>query len=345
MNLEKLVRPNIWKLQPYSSARHEFEGQAEVYLDANENPYGSAYSRYPDPLQNELKSAISQHKSIVSEQIFLGNGSDEAIDLIIRIFCTPGKDEILILPPTYGMYKVCADISAVKVNECLLTPNFQLDVAGMKKAITPDTKVLFICSPNNPTGNLINPDSIFEILQFFNGIVVLDEAYVDFADKGSSWLAKLDQHPNLIILQTFSKAWGLAGIRLGLAFASKEIIELMNKVKPPYNINLLTQQTALRSLQEFASQKEQEVDEIISERARLAERLEGRPEVLRIYPSNANFLLIKFKHSDQIFKHLKDAGIVVRDRSRTPLCEGCLRITIGTPMENNLVIETLNRMV
>lgn len=344
MKLENLVRPNIWKLHPYSSARHEFEGHADVYLDANENPYGAAYSRYPDPLQIELKKAIANYKGVQPDQIFLGNGSDEAIDLIIRIFCNPGEDEILTLPPTYGMYKVCADISNVKVNECLLTPDFQLDVAGIRDSLSPQSKVLFICTPNNPTGNLIDPASILDVLKFFPGIVVLDEAYIDFAGKEASWIAHLKEHPNMIILQTFSKAWGLAGIRLGLAFASESIIKLMNKVKPPYNINLLTQKTALESLTGQMVKKDKEVAEIISERMHLQHLLNQREEVLAIYPSDANFLLVKFTDPKKVFLHLRQAGIVVRDRSNTPLCEGCLRITVGTPRENSLVIDTLNKL-
>lgn len=345
MNLKELVRPNIWSLKPYSSARHEFEGQADVFLDANENPYGSVYSRYPDPLQTELKEKISIYRSIPTENIFLGNGSDEAIDLIIRIFCNPGIDEILILPPTYGMYQVCADISDIKVKECLLTPDFQLDLDRISNSLSSRTKLLFICTPNNPTGNLIDPGSIEKVLQVFNGIVVLDEAYIDFAGPGQSWLDKLSRYPNLIILQTFSKAWGLAAIRLGLAFASTEIINLMNKVKPPYNVNLLTQQAALRSLSEYEAKKSREISEINSEKIKLMTLLEAREEVLKVYPSDANFLLVKFSDPHHVFFHLRNAGIIVRDRTNTPLCEGCLRITIGTPEENHLLIVTLNSLV
>jgi histidinol-phosphate aminotransferase len=344
MKLQELVRPNIWELQPYSSARHEFEGEAEVYLDANENPYGAAFSRYPDPLQGELKKVISTYKNISTSKIFLGNGSDEAIDLLIRIFCTPGQDEILILPPTYGMYKVCADIADVKVNECLLTKDFQLDVENIRQALTSRTKLLFVCSPNNPTGNLIDYHQIREVLQFFKGIMVLDEAYIDFSEEGS-WLTRLDDHPNLVILQTFSKAWGLAGIRLGVAFAPKAIVDLMNKVKPPYNINLLTQQTALQALKEHVRDKDNQVEEIIFERTRMAAMLRNRPDVLNVYRSDSNFLLVKFVDPIAVFRHLRANGIVVRDRSKTPLCEGCLRITVGTPNENNLVIKSLNELL
>lgn len=345
MSLRDLVRPNIWRLQPYSSARHEFEGQADVYLDANENPYGSAFSRYPDPLQLQLKQVIARYKSMPVDQIFLGNGSDEAIDLIMRIFCRPGIDEILVLFFTYGMYKVSADICDVKVNECLLTSDYQIDVEGVRQAITPETKVLFICSPNNPTGNLMDRERIEEVFRFFHGIVVIDEAYMDFAPANQSWLRTLVNYPNLVILQTFSKAWGLAGIRLGLAYASKEIIHLMNKVKPPYNVNQLTQKAALDALTMGLEKKEAEVIEINSERKRLTTLLEDRTEVLQVFPSEANFLLVKFSDPAKVFQHLKTAGIVVRDRSKTPLCEGCLRITIGTPEENNLVLETLNLMI
>lgn len=345
MKLQELVRPNIWNLRPYSSARHEFEGHAEVFLDANENPYGSTFSRYPDPLQIQLKKVVGRYRSISPDHIFLGNGSDEAIDLLIRIFCNPGQDEILILPPTYGMYQVCADISDVKVRECRLTADFQLDLPAIEKSITARTRLIFICSPNNPTGNLIDPEAIEKILARFEGILVLDEAYIDFANPGSSWLERLDQYPQLVILQTFSKAWGLAGIRLGLAFASPQIIELMNKVKPPYNVNQLTQQVALQSLQEHGEKKEREIAEINAEKTKLIRLLQDREEVITVFPSDANFLLVKFRDPHKVFYHLKDAGIIVRDRTKTPLCEGCLRITIGTPAENKLVIETLNKLV
>lgn len=343
MNLQNFVRPNIWRLKPYSSARHEFEGEADVYLDANENPYGAPYSRYPDPLQWELKEKIAEYKGIGSEQIFLGNGSDEAIDLLIRIFCNPGLDEIIIVPPTYGMYKVCADISDVRVRECWLTPDFQLDLPAIINSSTPNTKLLFICSPNNPTGNLIHAELVGEVLKVFPGIVILDEAYIDFAEE-ATWLPRLNEYPNLVILQTFSKAWGLAGIRLGLAFASIDIIHLMNKVKPPYNINKLTQEHAFHALQEGAGNKGQEIFEILSERARMTSLLAQSPKVLQVYKSSANFLLVKFQDPQGAYTHLKAKGIVVRDRSNTPLCDGSLRITIGTPKENDMVIDALNQL-
>lgn len=343
MNLQHLVRPNIWKLKPYSSARHEFEGEAEVYLDANENPYGASYSRYPDPLQWQLKEEIARYKGVSPEQIFLGNGSDEAIDLLIRIFCSPGQDEILIVPPTYGMYKVCADISDVAVTECLLTPGFHLDLPAIRRSCGDQTKLIFICSPNNPTGNLINEEQILEILAFFPGMVVLDEAYVDFCSE-ASWLSRLQDYPNLVILQTFSKAWGLAGIRLGLAFAAVPVIQLLNKVKPPYNINTLTQEQAILALMSGTERKDRQVAEILSERKRLTGLLKQRPEVIQVYDSSANFLLVKFNDAKAVFNHLKDDGIVVRDRSNSPLCEGCLRITIGTPEENDRVIRSLNQL-
>lgn len=343
MNLEDLVRPNIWRLKPYSSARHEFEGEADVYLDANENPYGAPYSRYPDPLQWQLKAKIAENKGIVSEQIFLGNGSDEAIDLLIRVFCNPGLDEIIILPPTYGMYKVCADISDIRVIECLLTPDFQLDVPAVLNSSNQHTKLLFICSPNNPTGNLMRTELVLEILKRFTGIVILDEAYIDFAED-PSWLSRLNEYPNLVILQTFSKAWGLAGIRLGLAFASRQIINLMNKVKPPYNINKLTQDHAFHALQQGVGNKSKEILEILSERTRMSNLLVQNPKVNQVNSSSANFLLVQFQDPQGVYIHLKAKGIVVRDRSSTPLCDGCLRITIGTPRENNMVIDALNQL-
>jgi len=343
MKIRDLIRPNILALQPYRSARHEFEGLADVYLDANENPYGAAYSRYPDPLQIDLKDKIASNRGIRSTQIFLGNGSDEAIDILIRIFCVPGQDEILTLPPTYGMYRVCADIADVKVNESLLSLEFQPQLEDIKEKSTAHTKLLFICTPNNPTGNNIEPASIRSILESFEGIVVVDEAYVDFSP-GSSSVQLLDEYSNLVILQTFSKAWGLAGIRLGLAFASEEIIQFMNNVKPPYNINVLTQREGLRALIENEENKRNQVDEIIAERTNLAKRLEQHKAVKKVFPSEANFLLVRFDNPIRVFDLLKSRGIVVRDRSKTPLCEGCLRITVGTPDENKLVIDTLNQL-
>ena len=268
MDLKQLVRPNIWQLKPYSSARHEFEGTASVYLDANENPYESGYNRYPDPLQHQVKQIIADLKGVEPGRIFLGNGSDEAIDLLIRIFCIPAQDEILITPPTYGMYQVCADISDVRVLESLLTSDFQLNVDAILSKLTSDTKIIFLCSPNNPTGNLLSIADIERLLNAFQGIVVLDEAYADFSAL-PSWSQRLREFPQLVVLQTFSKAWGLAGIRLGMAFANPDIIRLMNAVKPPYNVNQLTQQKAMQSLLEGQKDMEQQVRGILSERSRL----------------------------------------------------------------------------
>ncbi|NND31264.1 MAG: histidinol-phosphate transaminase, partial [Saprospiraceae bacterium] len=277
-------------------------------------------------------------------QIFLGNGSDEAIDLLIRIFCEPGDDEIMVLPPTYGMYQVCADVSNVAVKKCLLTDDFQLQLSDIRSQISTKLKLLFICSPNNPTGNSINHHDIESLLTFFKGIVIIDEAYGDFCEQ-ASWIEKIGQYPNLVILQTFSKAWGLAGIRMGMAFSNPEIISIFNKVKPPYNINRYSQMKAIKSLQEDAALKDRQVKEIIQERAKLRNILIGRTDVLEVYPSEANFLLIRFANPQIVYRHLQERGIVVRDRTKTPKCEGCLRITIGTPEENNLLIDALNQLL
>ncbi len=343
MNLKELVRENIWKLKPYSSARHEFTGEASVYLDANENPYGGACSRYPDPNQKRLKEVVAIHKEVCINQIFLGNGSDEAIDLLIRIFCRPARDKIMILPPTYGMYKVCADLADVGVVEAELKGGFMLDVDQIRRQTDQSAKLLFICSPNNPTGNLMSREDIVEILDFFRGIVVIDEAYQDFSDQ-QSWIAKINDFPNLVVLQTMSKAWGLAGIRLGQAFAQKEIINLLNKVKPPYNVNELSQQAAIAALLVQHREKEKHVIEIKDERQRVRKALEQHDLVEKIFDSHANFLLVKFKQAAKVFLELREKGIIVRDRSNLPLCENCLRITVGTPSENDFLLEQLNAM-
>lgn len=343
MNLENLVRPNIWKLKPYSSARHEFDGRADVFLDANENPYGGAFSRYPDPLQRAVKQEIAKIKNVPPECIFLGNGSDEAIDLVVRIFCDPRKDKILIQPPTYGMYKVGADVADVGIQEVLLKDDFSIDMSSLKSSVDQTVKVLFLCSPNNPTGNLLPRQQIREILEWFGGIVVLDEAYIDFAND-PGWISQLDDYPNLIVLQTFSKAWGLAGIRLGLAFAAPEVIALFNKVKPPYNVNSLTQEKVLTAMQNQREVMIQHVSEIRLEREKLAVALKLNPLVVRVYPSQANFLLIQFERPREVFNTLKARGVIIRDRTQTPLCEDCLRITVGNPKENQLVLNVLNQM-
>ncbi|MCI4649065.1 histidinol-phosphate transaminase [Phaeodactylibacter sp.] len=338
--IQNLVRPNIRRLTPYSSARSEFKGKAEVFLDANESPYDTGYNRYPDPLQWKLKQAISTLKGIAPEHIFLGNGSDEAIDLLLRIFCEPGADYIITLPPTYGMYRVSADISNVAVKEIPLRPgSFQPDVESVLAEADAHSKLLFICSPNNPTGNSIRPGVIRELTKGFPGIVVVDEAYIDFSAQESA-IRLLPEYPNLVVLQTFSKAWGMAGIRLGMAFASEEIIGYFNKVKPPYNINQLTQEAALKALDRQEAQEAQ-VKQLLGQRTLLQQYLGGLPFVERIYPSDANFLLVKVEDPTGIYNYLVDRGIIVRDRSRVMLCEGCLRITVGTPEENERIFRAL----
>ncbi len=333
MNIEKLVRSNIRTLKPYSSARSEFKGSADVFLDANENPFDTGYNRYPDPLQLQLKERIAELKKVSPEYIFLGNGSDEAIDLLMRIFCEPKEDFIITLPPTYGMYKVSADIADVRIEEIPLDRRFQPNVpAILEKGEDPNAKLLFLCSPNNPTGNNMDQDKVEELLKEFEGIVIIDEAYVDFSSQ-PSFIHRLDEFPNLVVLQTFSKAWGLAGIRLGMAFAQPAIIELFNKVKPPYNINQLTQQAALEALDK-TDQRRQWVDKILGQRAVVQQFLAGLGFVERIYPSEANFILVKVTDPDGLYQYLVEKKIIVRNRSKVILCDGCLRISIGTPKEN-----------
>jgi histidinol-phosphate aminotransferase len=342
-NLDNITRTNIKKLVPYSSARSEYEGDAQVFLDANENSLGSLlqenFHRYPDPLQKKLKEKISTIKNISTKNIFIGNGSDEAIDLLIRAFCNPGKDEILIFPPTYGMYEVSAAINDAAIKEVLLTENFELNIPAIKNAISNKTKIVFVCSPNNPTGNSFNENEVEDLLNSFNGIVVLDEAYIDFSEK-ASWLKKLNQYPNLVILQTLSKAWALAGLRIGMAFASEEIIQILNKIKPPYNISVATQKLALQVLsdEEKAYQK---IDIIKKEKEKLIKDLKTFDFIKKIYPSDTNFLLVKVKDATRLYKYLLTKNIVVRNRSNQPLCENSLRITIGTPEENVSLLQAL----
>jgi histidinol-phosphate aminotransferase len=338
-SINELLRPNIRDLKPYSSARNEFSGEAAVFLDANENPFNAPYNRYPDPYQRELKKRIAAIKDVTSENIFLGNGSDEAIDIVIRAFCEPGVDNIVSIAPTYGMYQVAADINNIKVRKVLLTADFELDVDSLLDATDKNTKILFLCSPNNPTGNCFRQEDVKKLLDGFDGIVVLDEAYIDFApDK--SWLNKLQQYPNLIILQTFSKAWGMAGIRLGMAFAQNEIINVFSKIKYPYNVNILTQQKALELLT-TTDQMQQWVEELLEERTKLIETLKAKSFVQEIYPTDANFVLLKTKEPKKIYDYLVDRKIIIRDRSNVALCEGCLRITVGTPEENRKLMDAL----
>jgi len=338
-NLEQLVCPHILAMQPYSSARSEFKGSATVFLDANENTFRKAYNRYPDPLQNALKSKIARLKNIQAQQLFLGNGSDEAIDLLLRIFCESGKDTIITLPPTYGMYDVAANLGNVKNIEIPLDKNYQPRVPAILEAQSEQTKLLFICSPNNPTGNDIELSTIETLLQKFQGIVVVDEAYIDFSNQ-SSCLEWLDRYDNLVVLQTFSKAWGMAGIRLGMAFSHPQIIALFNKVKPPYNINQLTQEYAIIALDKTDELAYQTLA-ILAERTRLKRALEQFPFVECVYPSSANFLLMRVKAPNALYRYLLENGIIIRNRSAVLGCEGCLRVSIGTTAENELLLTAL----
>ena len=343
-DLNSLVRENIKKLIPYSSARDEFKGEANVFLDANENSLGSPltkwYNRYPDPLQIKVKEKLSNIKGVPVSNTFLGNGSDECIDVLIRAFCEPGIDNILICPPTYGMYKVSADINNVSVKKVNLTSGFQLDLPGIEEAIDGDTKIIFLCSPNNPTGNSLRREDVEVLLNNFFGIVVIDEAYINFS-RFKSFSVSLDEYPNLVVMQTFSKAWGLAALRLGIAFASGEIIHVMNKIKPPYNINQVTQELALKAMEEVEQVNEM-IRILVEERETLKSALLQLPMVETVYPSDANFLLVKVKDAKGSYDYLLSKGIVVRDRSRVELCEGCLRITVGAADENLQLVNALS---
>jgi histidinol-phosphate aminotransferase len=342
-NLEALVRSNVKRLSPYSSARDEFKGIASVYLDANENSLGSPllkwYNRYPDPMQWKVKEKISFIKKVPVEQIFLGNGSDEPIDILYRCFCEPLVDEVIIMPPTYGMYEVSANINNVKIKSVPLTPSFQIDLEQLESAIQPYTKIIWICSPNNPTGNSLDRQSIEMILNNFDGLVVIDEAYINFS-RQKSFVTDLNEYPNLVVMQTLSKAWGLAGLRMGMAFASNEIIAFMNKVKPPYNISEPVQELALKALEEIGQVNDM-IKEIIALRTDLEQQLDKSDLVLNRFPSDANFLLVKFKDPTAVYNYLLQHEIVVRDRSKVQLCEGCLRITVGTKEENDILINAL----
>lgn len=349
MDVTNLQRENIKNLKPYSTARDEYKGQASVFLDANENSFGSplaeqegmtrSYNRYPDPLQLDLKDAISKIKGVPIENTFLGNGSDEAIDLLYRAFCEPGKDNVIILPPTYGMYEVSAGINNVEVRKVNLLPNFQLDLDGIAEAIDANTKLIFICSPNNPTGNSIVRTDIETVLANFKGLVVIDEAYINYA-KQRTFIQELTEYPNLVILQTFSKAWGLAALRLGMAFAARPVIDIFNKVKPPYNINQATQDIALEALRNIA-QVNDWIKVTVAEREQLSGDLAELESVKKVYPSDANFILVEIENANAVYNELVEQGIIVRDRSKVTLCEGCLRITIGTPEENKTLVAAL----
>ena len=337
------ARPNIRSLVPYSSARDEFHGEAKVFIDANENSLGSPllkwYNRYPDPHQQKLKEKISTIKGIGPEHIFLGNGSDEAIDILFRTFCEPAQDEVIICPPTYGMYEVSANINHIRVVRVPLTTDFQLDLGQLEAAVTARTKIIWLCSPNNPTGNSLRREDVEMLLNNFSGLVVIDEAYINFS-RQKSFIQELPDYPNLVVLQTLSKAWGLAALRLGMAFASTAIIGLMDKVKPPYNINEPAQELALKALEELGQVNDM-IRIIVQEKARLAEALPQLPMVEKVHPSDANFLLVRMRHSREIYEFLLARGIVVRDRTHTKGCENSLRITIGTPQENQQLWQAL----
>ncbi len=343
-NINALLRDNIKNLIPYSSARDEFKGDARIFLDANENSFGSplpeAYNRYPDPLQAKLKERISEIKGVPVHHIFLGNGSDEVIDIVYRAFCRPGVDNVIICPPTYGMYEVSAHINDVTLRKVPLTAGFQLDLDALGAAVDEHTKLIFLCSPNNPTGNALERRDIEAVLNNFPGIVVIDEAYINYS-RHRSFIQELTEYPNLVVMQTLSKAWGLAALRVGMAFSSTVIVGVMNKIKPPYNINQASQELALTALGNV-EQVNEWIRETVRERESLAEALVGLPVVRRVYPSDANFLLVQTTDPHGIYEFLVNKGIIVRDRSRVMLCEGCLRITVGTPPENRALIEAMH---
>ena len=341
-DLKSLVRPNIWRLAPYSSARNEYSGkEAHVFLDANENPYNRPFNRYPDPLQREVKARISKLKSIPTEQIFLGNGSDEAIDLAYRCFCEPGIDNVVAIEPTYGMYRVCADINNVEYRTVLLDDKYAFSANRLLAATDAHTKLIWLCSPNNPTGNSLDRNEMLSLIEAFDGIVIVDEAYADFSAQ-KSLRHEIANHPNLIVLSTLSKAWGCSAIRLGMALAQREIIELYNKVKYPYNVNLLTQQQALEIL-DNPFEVEKWVTTLLQERRRLMEAFKLLPICEKVFPTDANFFLARMTNAQAIYDYLVERGIIVRNRSRISLCENCLRVTIGTKNENNELLAALRQ--
>jgi histidinol-phosphate aminotransferase len=346
VDLASLLRPHLLTLKPYTSARDEYSGLEGVFLDANENPFGSItqadYNRYPDPYQSALKSEIAQIKGCAPAQIFLGNGSDEAIDLLFRAFCNPGKDNVILLPPTYGMYGVSASINNVEIRNVALTPDFQLQPEKILAAADAQSKILFICSPNNPSGNAVKREDIHYLLENFPGIVVVDEAYIDFSSE-PSLIHELDQYPNLLVMQTFSKAWGLASLRLGMAFASPELIAILNQIKPPYNISGLTQETVLEALPN-KGKVEELIQKIIEERTFLKQELEKLPDVLKIHPSDANFLLVQVPDANRFYEGLIEEKVIVRNRSTVLHCEGCLRITVGTRDETLALLQAFKKI-
>ena len=338
-DLKEIVRKNIYSLKPYSSARNEFKGEASIFIDANENPYDTPYNRYPDPLQLQVKEKISALKGVSVENIFLGVGSDEPIDLLYRIFCEPQTDNVVALEPTYGMYSVCADINNVEYRKVSLKADYQFLADELLAATDENSKIIWLCSPNNPTGNALDAAEIEKVLKNFSGIVAVDEAYIDFSSQ-PSYLNKLKEYPNMVVLQTFSKAWGSAGVRLGMAFASEEIIKIFNKVKYPYNVNVLTQRYAIKLLDNF-SQVEKKVKAILKNREKLEKQLAKVECVKEVYPTDANFILVKTTNSDAIYKYLIEKGIVARNRNGITLCDNCIRITVGTAEENKQVIAAL----
>ena len=346
-NLNKLLRENIKTLTPYSSARDEFHGEAKIFLDANENSIGSPlvkwYNRYPDPYQYQIKEKLSSIKGVSAKQIFIGNGSDECIDLLYRAFCNPGKDNVIICPPTYGMYEVSANINDVELRKAPLLENFQLDLLHMETLVDANTKLIWICSPNNPTGNSMNRDDIEMVLNNFDGLVIVDEAYINFA-RQRSCISLLSEYPNLVVMQTLSKAWGLAGLRLGMSFASEEIITIYNKIKAPYNISEAVQELVIKALDNVEDVNAM-IQELVNERNRLEEALTSIAIVEKIYPSDANFLLVKVADAKAIYTWLLSNEIVVRDRSKVLLCEGCLRITVGTAKENDELLNALQKFI
>ena len=340
--LEELTRPNIWSLAPYSSARNEYAGrEARVFLDANENPYNQPFNRYPDPLQLELKAVLSKVKGVPAENIFLGNGSDEAIDLPYRCFCNPGKDNVVAIEPTYGMYKVCADINDIEYRPVLLDEHYQFSADRLLSATDAHTKLIWLCTPNNPTGNCLKREEVLKVIEQFEGLVIVDEAYSDFSSQ-PTFRSELAKYPNLIVLNTMSKAWGCAAIRLGMAFASTEIIGLFNKVKYPYNVNQLTQQQALEALKD-PYEVDNWVKILLQERTRMMDAFMLLPICEKVYPTEANFFLAKMTDATKIYNYLVDKGIIVRNRHRVQLCQNCLRITIGTKTENSELIAALRQ--
>ncbi len=340
MDLKTLLRPEIRELKPYSSARSEYHGEATVWLDANENPFPNGLNRYPDPLHRNLREALAPVKGCNPEQLALGNGSDEVLDWVFRAFCRPGIDEVAYLTPGYGMYEVLAQVQGVATQKVPLDANFNVVAAEVLSQLSLQVKVLFICSPNNPTGNCIDAGQLEKIIQQFSGIVVLDEAYQEFSGQ-PSWVKRLEEFPNLLVTQTFSKAWGMAGLRLGCIYGAPEIIQVFQALKAPYNLNQLTLDAALKALS-GESEVQAQVLQLVGERELLARALQQCPEVVHVFPSEANFLLVRFSDAQRVKQHLLQAGIVVRDRTQQPGCSGCLRITVGTPAENQRVLQTLN---